>query len=190
MKCTAKVRVRVRHLFGCLSVSCPGSAGGLVSYFGCVMKALSVHQPYAELIAMGVKSVELRSWETRYRGPLLICASRRADDPEKWLQEPVLRRCAELGVNLRGLPSGVAVCVVSLVAVGVATPADMFSSCVKPMNFMWAWRLGPEIQRVKQRPLLGRLGIFEVPDDFIVSGKRESADCIAPVCKPPVCKTY
>jgi hypothetical protein len=38
------------------------------------MRALTICQPYAELIARGEKRVENRSWYTRYRGPLLIHA--------------------------------------------------------------------------------------------------------------------
>lgn len=38
------------------------------------MKALTVRQPWASLIALGVKTVETRSWSTKYRGPLAIHA--------------------------------------------------------------------------------------------------------------------
>jgi len=41
------------------------------------MKALSVKQPWATFIAWGRKTIEIRSWTTRYRGPLVICASGR-----------------------------------------------------------------------------------------------------------------
>lgn len=40
------------------------------------MKAISLWQPWASLIAVGAKKYETRSWETDYRGPLLICASK------------------------------------------------------------------------------------------------------------------
>jgi hypothetical protein len=40
------------------------------------MKALTICQPYAELIACGKKRVENREWQTRYRGPLLIHAGK------------------------------------------------------------------------------------------------------------------
>lgn len=36
------------------------------------MKALSIRQPYAALVLSGLKTLEIRSWKTRYRGPLLI----------------------------------------------------------------------------------------------------------------------
>lgn len=40
------------------------------------MKALTVRQPWAQLIALGVKSIETRSWSTGYRGPLAVHAGR------------------------------------------------------------------------------------------------------------------
>jgi hypothetical protein len=56
------------------------------------VKALSLHQPWASLIALSVKRIETRSWSTKYRGPLAIhatkqrpgaCSQFRAGDPEK-----------------------------------------------------------------------------------------------------------
>ena len=38
------------------------------------MKCLSVSQPFAELIILGKKTIELRKWNTNYRGELLIHA--------------------------------------------------------------------------------------------------------------------
>jgi hypothetical protein len=40
------------------------------------MKALSLWQPWATLIAIGEKRFETRDWRTSYRGPLLIHAAR------------------------------------------------------------------------------------------------------------------
>lgn len=40
------------------------------------MKALTIRQPWASLIAAGVKTIETRSWTTGYRGPLLIHAGK------------------------------------------------------------------------------------------------------------------
>lgn len=40
------------------------------------MKALTICQPYAHLIAWGEKRVENRSWPTNYRGPLAIHAGK------------------------------------------------------------------------------------------------------------------
>lgn len=41
------------------------------------MKALSLHQPWASLMASGHKRVETRSWALRHRGPLLIHAAKK-----------------------------------------------------------------------------------------------------------------
>lgn len=43
------------------------------------MKALSIIQPWAWLIAHGHKDIENRSWPTRYRGPVLIHAGKKFD---------------------------------------------------------------------------------------------------------------
>jgi len=39
------------------------------------MKAISLLQPWAILVAVGAKCIETRSWKTSYRGPLAIHAS-------------------------------------------------------------------------------------------------------------------
>jgi predicted transcriptional regulator len=38
------------------------------------MKCLSVSQPYADLIVQGKKTIELRTWNTKYRGEFLVHA--------------------------------------------------------------------------------------------------------------------
>lgn len=41
------------------------------------MKALSIHPEYAFEILTGEKTTEYRTWKTKYRGNLLICATAR-----------------------------------------------------------------------------------------------------------------
>ncbi|PTY02600.1 2-oxoglutarate dehydrogenase E1 [Verrucomicrobia bacterium LW23] len=43
------------------------------------MKAISLWQPWATLIALGCKHIETRGWPTSHRGPLAIHASLRSD---------------------------------------------------------------------------------------------------------------
>jgi len=43
------------------------------------MKALSLKQPFAELILQGRKKIELRKWNTKFRGEFLIHASKKPD---------------------------------------------------------------------------------------------------------------
>lgn len=49
------------------------------------MKAITLWQPWATAMAMGVKRIETRSWFTRHRGDLLICAAKRS--PQNWERE-------------------------------------------------------------------------------------------------------
>ena len=44
------------------------------------MKVLSIKQPYAELIVSGKKTIELRNWNTDFRGEFLVHASKNPDE--------------------------------------------------------------------------------------------------------------
>jgi len=46
------------------------------------MKAITLHQPWASLVAQDIKTIESRSWTTSYRGLLVIHASKRQPDVE------------------------------------------------------------------------------------------------------------
>ena len=56
------------------------------------MKALTIQQPWASLITMGVKIIETRSWSTKYRGPLAIHAGLKKANifENEWIWEPLL----------------------------------------------------------------------------------------------------
>ena len=43
------------------------------------MKAITIKQPYATLIAEGLKEYEFRTWKTKYRGDILIHAGKGVD---------------------------------------------------------------------------------------------------------------
>ena len=43
------------------------------------MKVLTIRQPWASLIIHGYKKFEFRSWQTKYRGDLLIHAGKGID---------------------------------------------------------------------------------------------------------------
>ena len=43
------------------------------------MKCLSLKQPYAELLVSGRKTIELRTWNTKFRGEFLVHASKKVD---------------------------------------------------------------------------------------------------------------
>ena len=70
--------------------------------------ALSLKQPWAALLSAGVKGVEVRTWGTRRRGPLLVHASKVPDErPEGWAwlttTTPALRAAAELRGGVVGV---------------------------------------------------------------------------------------
>lgn len=78
------------------------------------MKALSVKQPWASLIVSGKKTVECRSWSTKYRGELVICASK----GDKFSADGIL------------LPGGVALGVVELIDCRPMFKKDLAASLV------------------------------------------------------------
>jgi hypothetical protein len=55
------------------------------------MKALSLKQPFAELILLGRKKIELRKWNTHFRGEFLIHTSKIPD--RKAMENLVLKIC-------------------------------------------------------------------------------------------------
>jgi len=84
------------------------------------MKALTLTQPWATLMALGLKTIETRSWKTNYRGPLAIHA---AKGFPKWAQALANDDFyPELALHLgdsrdmaKDLPRGVILCTVGLV---------------------------------------------------------------------------
>ena len=106
------------------------------------MKALSVKQPWANLIAEGRKTLEIRSWRTNLRGEILIVSSRKG------------------GRGIEG-PFGVTLCRVDIVDVRRFTPSDEPLAHLDWSPGLWAWVLRNPV-RIEQRPVLGKLGIFEV----------------------------
>ena len=61
------------------------------------MKCLSVSQPYADLIVQGKKTIELRTWNTKFRGEFLVHA------PFKIKKDA----CKRLGIDETKLRTGV-----------------------------------------------------------------------------------
>lgn len=117
------------------------------------MKAISIRQPYAELIARGEKTLEVRTWRTNYRGPLLVVASRTMD----------LHNKIDASMYLLGpsdCPRGVAVCLVDLVDCRAGRPEDKARALceVEPTDFVFELA---RPRRLEPAPVKGRLGIFD-----------------------------
>jgi hypothetical protein len=80
------------------------------------VKALTLTQPWASLVALGAKRIETRSWWTRYRGPLAIHAAKGfpngAGARSICMKQPFRHTLLEAGYHLgemHTLPLGVVV---------------------------------------------------------------------------------
>jgi hypothetical protein len=105
-----------------------------------IVKAISLKQPWANLIAQGKKTIETRTWPTKYRGELLIVSSK--------------------SPNIA--PAGYALAVVDLVDCRPMAVEDEEAACCKIYPRAHAWVL-QNIRALKEPfPVKGRLGIYEV----------------------------
>jgi len=111
-----------------------------------LMKAISLHQPWANMIADGVKTIETRLWRTSYRGELLICSTRK-------------RVADHAGQVCR--PRGCAVALVNLADCRPMTTADETQAGCKCYEGAYAWVLD-NIRRLVPFPVRGKHRIFNI----------------------------
>src|SRR4029453_7922839 len=104
------------------------------------MRALSIRQPYAELILRGENTIEYRSTPTRIIGePFYIYAAIKEGDPEAWIQlEPDPIKRIELA---------------TLLATGLILGKSRIAKCIFcPANghgARYEWHLS-DVERLKQ----------------------------------------
>lgn len=131
------------------------------------MKALTICQPYAELIARLEKPIENRTWPASYRGPLLIHAGR----SRQWLDE-------DDEVRYPGMAYGAIVAVADLVA---CLPHDRPSAWPPRWSHLidhvhalgpWCWVL----ENVRRLPTpvecMGHQGLW-IPEPFVVAAVQK-----------------
>ena len=116
-----------------------------------------MQQPFATWIAVGLKQIERRSWPSKHRGPLLICASRREDREAMNLAYP---DGAPRGAD--NYPLGVALAIVYMNDCRPMIEADEHAAAVPAKDGHWAWVFAPHPARVKPFHVTGYPGIFEV----------------------------
>lgn len=152
------------------------------------MKALTLYQPWASLIACGVKTIETRSWATSYRGPLLIHAAKTI--PAGWRDEAeyLARRfeeklksvCVEISQHWRSLPMGRVVAIADLHdCLATAGPGHLegtrgvveISQANEETGSFGPGRVGWMLSNVRafRDPIWwkGRQGLWDFPDDVI-----------------------
>jgi hypothetical protein len=103
------------------------------------MKALSVKQPWANMIAAGEKTIETRIWQTNHRGDLLIVSSK----------SPPIE------------PAGFGVAIVRLVDCRAMSKRDELRACSRLYPGAFAWVLD-NVRPVKPFPVSGKLRLYEV----------------------------
>lgn len=87
------------------------------------MKAITIQQPWASLVASGNKLYETRSWPTNYRGPIAIHAGKQIDtDAFQYLISPLatikqLEACGITPERVNELPRGAVIATAEIVNV-------------------------------------------------------------------------
>ncbi len=142
------------------------------------MRALTLWQPRASLVALGAKKIETRSWPTQYRGPLAIHAAKAFGPAYRVLayhQEPFrtvlveagLIPTQQYGMVPEGLPLGAIVAVCELVACErmtdplIAMVGEPERSFGDYQRGRWMWIL-KGIRRLREPiPAKGARGLWE-----------------------------
>lgn len=144
-------------------------------------KALSLWQPWATLLASGIKRIETRSWMTTYSGPLLIhAATAMRDDCARLVEVNPYFREAFADYKWRhwhevygDLPFGAIIGIADLhICIGTASSAlapllddrERAFGDFSPGRYAWIFRNARQITPV---PFRGRQGLFKVPANII-----------------------
>ena len=114
------------------------------------MKALSLKQPWASLIAIGKKTIETRTWSTNYRGKLLIVSSKTFDKNYPYHNFLSL-----------GLPMGKALAIVEVVDCRKMKKEDEEAAGLPYRPDLYSWILS-DIQKIEPFPVKGQLRFYEV----------------------------
>lgn len=123
------------------------------------MKALSIRQPWAWLIAAGWKDIENRTWRTQVRGRVLIHAGKGMTGTEYANVHAFLQDTPSLRHILPHLPKPA-----DLVRGAVIGAADI-TGCVDVSDSPWffgphGFRMANAIQFAEPIPMRGALGFF------------------------------
>jgi hypothetical protein len=124
------------------------------------MRAISLHRPWANLMAIGLKRIETRGFYTSYRGDLAIHAA------QKYVHVPEL---LEFIPRENELPTGI-VCIVELyncvqITGGETIPhPEILFGNYEPGRFMWKTR---RLRVFTPIPWKGAQGFFQVPDNIL-----------------------
>ena len=132
------------------------------------MKALSIQHPWVDAILAGEKTIEIRSWETSYRGEFLLHASKAWGKKQKDLFSFIQRRYKlKLPFPEHAGENGIVgiATLESIRAVGGARGSlrkDARAALAEPRDFgLPGWRL-TNVRPLEFIPCNGALGLFNV----------------------------
>jgi len=120
------------------------------------MKALSLKQPWAELIVSGKKTIEIRKWNTHFRGEFLIHASKNTNKEK------------EQEFGFKNLPTGCIIGKATLIGVKKYHSKKEFDKDARRHFGKGWWNpkahgfILKNAQRVKPKTVKGELNFFEV----------------------------
>lgn len=125
------------------------------------MKCLSLLQPYAWCVAIGLKPIETRTWKSPYRGPILIAASKR-------LHQPHYDYLKSIGIQLphKGeLDYGK---IIATAHLSLIEPYRKEQEALGLCPFTegesrFAWFLDDVVMLDRPVPVKGKLGLYDVP---------------------------
>lgn len=130
---------------------------------------VTLYQPYAGLVRLGLKTLETREFRINYRGPLVICAG--VDVDEKALmrlyRELVPSRCSaddfDRAVGLRGVLAAIGNVVHVRPLVAADYPRALFFDALAARH---AWEL-EQVRALVPRPWRGRPGFSRIPRSLV-----------------------
>lgn len=103
-----------------------------------MIKAITIHQPWASLIASGDKQYETRGWKTKYRGPLAIHASKKDPCKMPLLGQEKLERYVDEAVDKGRIPGWCIMPTGAVIAIGELV--NIWRICEHP---------GPDIDKAR-----------------------------------------
>jgi len=125
-------------------------------------KALSIRQPWAYLIAIGIKDIENRNWWTKFRGWFAIHASKTFEhDAVDWINTTL----DHTGHSIR-VPSDP-----KAYKIGGFIGATYLNDCVDYDDSIWfegkhGFKLRRSLQFDELIPCRGQLNFFNIPDNL------------------------
>ena len=133
------------------------------------MKALTICQPYAELIALLEKPVENRTWTTDYRGPLAIHAGKSRD----WLGPGDMERYPDMAFGAFVAVGNLVACLRVNSITSSHDPKMIALAANVHTEGPWCWVLD-NVRRIDPIPYRGAQGLWDAPDDlFPAAGGKE-----------------